>query len=67
MQGEARLRPWEILELTIPEIALLFAPDTPQTRSGGRNMTDEEIEGYARWYWSLKPGQKLALAREGKL
>ena len=67
MQGEARLRPHEILALTMSEIALLFAPDEPLSRSGGHNMTDQEIDTYCQWYWSLTPRQKLELAREGRL
>lgn len=67
MQGDAGLRPWEMWQLTIPELTLLLTEGPKRSASGGRPMTQHEINRYVEWFWSLPNGERLELARRGEL
>ena len=61
------LRPWEILRLTMAEIAWLMSESGRSLPGGGQRMSDAQIVAYAEWYRGPQPLEKLELAREGKL
>lgn len=64
MQGESRLRPWEIRRMTLTEIALARMDPS---KAGGRDMSWEEIEEYVAWRRGLTIDETIELAREGRL
>lgn len=69
MQGKMRLRPWEIRQMTLPEILLALDDDTSKNHSreaasGTVFKRPAETQAYAKWYRSLTLADRIKMARE---
>jgi hypothetical protein len=67
LKGDGHLKPWEVWQLTLPELLLYLTDSGPRTASGGEPMSDGEIAEYIAWYQSLTNRQRLELAKRGEL
>jgi hypothetical protein len=61
------VRPWEILQYTVPELLTMMSEDEKRTYSGGRDMTDAEIKAYHKWYQTCSNLERYEAARRGEL
>lgn len=70
MNGDARLRPWEIRQLTMPEIALLLDEhgDKPTPPAGARPILShkEHVERIKRLH-AMSPMERLEMARNERV
>jgi len=70
MHGRCRLRPWEIDQMTMPEIALAL-DESDDTQTGGAptlELRHAERRDFVKWYHSLSAAEKVDwfLERRGK-
>lgn len=69
MVGKARLKPWEIRRLTLPEMCLLLDDDLEKASPppGGRRFTSTvERDDWIKELRSMTPLERLQAAREGR-
>lgn len=63
----AGIRPWEILDYTLPELSLMLGDDGERTHSGAFGMSDGEIADYVKWYHGMSNRERLEAAKRGEL
>jgi hypothetical protein len=62
-----QLKPWEIWELTLAEIAWMLSEPGPGTPCGRQPMGDLEIAAYAEWFNGLTPLELLEASQRGEV
>jgi hypothetical protein len=62
-----RLKPWEIRQMTMAEIAWTLEEPGPGTPCGRRPMSDSQIAAYTQWLRSLSPLELLEASQQGEV
>ena len=64
--GRARLRPWEVRQLTLAELALALDDDLEQRRPphGGASLSGPDVAAHVAWLRSATVRQRIARLRQ---